>query len=273
MRGITPIIAIILLLMITIALVGFAFVFLSGVFESVANATETQAVQQAKKFGENFRIDAIGGNRVVIRNLGTTDLSSLKFYVDGRDVNYTGPSSLEKGGIATFILDLNATPNPSSLQVSSPSKEVSRDVKALLYKPCASDSECALSDYCLNSTALRNYTTTACGSDGRCTQNYADIACASDKICENAACNPRCRGDVIPCSSAKIYSCSCYDAGTAYIISGCTVYDCDYPSCTGTATPCSSFTDQSSCVWQPTSAGNGAVYDSDNGVWHCGWVS
>ena len=81
MKGITPIIAIIMLLMITIALVGFAYVFFSGTMESATNATSAQLEQQMNIMGENFVIEAVDKNTVIIRNTGIADLKNIKFYV------------------------------------------------------------------------------------------------------------------------------------------------------------------------------------------------
>ena len=105
MKGITPIIAIILLLMITIALAGFAFVFFTSSVESAAQGGEQQLQQQIDIIGENFAVEAIDNNKVLIRNKGATELKNMKFYVLGKEISYVGPAVIKTGYIETFILN------------------------------------------------------------------------------------------------------------------------------------------------------------------------
>lgn len=56
MKGITPVIAIILLLMITIAMVGFAFVWFSGVMGTITNQTGATLSEEQRQIATNIRI-------------------------------------------------------------------------------------------------------------------------------------------------------------------------------------------------------------------------
>jgi len=89
MKGITPVIAIILLLMITISLVGFAFVWFTRMTESMTNQTseslnQQMLVQRTKVTIDNY--DEVSG-RLVIRNAGSVNLELGKVSVY---VNTTG---------------------------------------------------------------------------------------------------------------------------------------------------------------------------------------
>ena len=89
MKGITPVIAIILLLMITISLVGFAFVWFTRMTEGLTNQTseslnQQMLVQRTKVTIDNF--DEANGI-LVIRNTGSVNLDGAKVKVY---VNTTG---------------------------------------------------------------------------------------------------------------------------------------------------------------------------------------
>ncbi len=91
MRGITPVIAIILLLLITISIVGFALVFFQRTTETASQAGEEQLKQQVTQASSLPRIEGASGDRVYIRNVGNSNLdkSTLAFYVDGEQKTIT----------------------------------------------------------------------------------------------------------------------------------------------------------------------------------------
>jgi len=89
-KGITPVIAIILLLMITIALIGFAFVWFTSISATLTNQTSQQLTEQQRKMMTAAKIDNMlvdqpaGSNILYIRNTGTVKLlkSETKVYVN-----------------------------------------------------------------------------------------------------------------------------------------------------------------------------------------------
>lgn len=77
MKGITPVIAIILLLLITISMVGFAFVWFTRVSELATQQTEEQLKKQLETQSMNIRIDSVTKTsplNVQIRNTGSTSI-------------------------------------------------------------------------------------------------------------------------------------------------------------------------------------------------------
>lgn len=64
-RGITPVISIVLLLMLTIALTGAAYMYISGMFQ-----TKTQGIDVIDSFCNG------GSASWIVRNLGSTDISA-----------------------------------------------------------------------------------------------------------------------------------------------------------------------------------------------------
>ena|SRR3989344_6328943 len=107
MKGITPVIAIILLLMITIAMVGFAFVWFTSVATQLGNATERMSVEQTNQMQTKAKIENIdkASNTTNIRNSGfvALDLAKTIVYVnDSIQVNcgagFSG--SIQPGSVA-----------------------------------------------------------------------------------------------------------------------------------------------------------------------------
>jgi flagellin-like protein len=87
MKGITPVIAVILLLLITVAMVGFAFVWFSRVTTMTTTATQTQIENQLTMQAKRVAIENIdkASNVVTVRNIGSQSISNvdLALYVGG----------------------------------------------------------------------------------------------------------------------------------------------------------------------------------------------
>jgi len=121
-KGISAVIATILLLLIAIAITGFAFTFFSRTVETTSNATQSQLQQQTQQIGTLFSIEGVDKNQVFIRNKGATPLTGLAFYVNNVNVNYTGPGSLAPNSVGTYLLNstqLIMQPDPAELRITS----------------------------------------------------------------------------------------------------------------------------------------------------------
>jgi len=95
-KGITPVIAVVLLLMITVALLGFAFIWFQGVWESVAESTEESVVSEVSRMAQTIKIDnVLPGNvdvsRIYIRSTGSQsiDVTDITVYVNDAKVECT----------------------------------------------------------------------------------------------------------------------------------------------------------------------------------------
>ena len=107
MKGITPVIAVILLLLITVSLVAFAYTWFTRVATTAATGIENQTskllatksirIENAKVSGTTTKID--------LRNTGDVIINSgeLSFYIeDGRVVAALGcPASIAPGAVVT----------------------------------------------------------------------------------------------------------------------------------------------------------------------------
>ena len=117
-KGISSVIAVILLLLVTISMVGFSFVFFSRTVGTATGSGEEQLSQQIQQIGTNFRLEGVDKNQVLIRNTGASSLAGLAFYVNNIWINYSGPASLAAGSVGTYFLDdsqLAMLPDPTTL--------------------------------------------------------------------------------------------------------------------------------------------------------------
>lgn len=123
MKGITPVIAVILLLLITIAIVGIAFTFFQRTTETTTQAGEQQLGQQISQTGISYSIENVDKNIVYVRNRGTSNLllSLLSFYVDGQKIEANGLASLAPNSVGQYFLNdskLAMLPDPASLKIT-----------------------------------------------------------------------------------------------------------------------------------------------------------
>ena len=100
-KGITPVIATILLLIITIAIVGYSFGFFQRLFGAAANVTSTGLDDLTKNIRQAITIDGVNGVTVVLRNGANPSINStvLGFYVDGALI----PCSFGSGVVSVMI--------------------------------------------------------------------------------------------------------------------------------------------------------------------------
>jgi len=107
MKGITPVIAVILLLLITISMVGFAFVWFSRVAQTATEQTEKQLQTDLDRQGKKVAIDNIGSGSVTLRNIGTSNIAAgdLKLYVNNTAQAACDAVSIAAGGTSTCNLN------------------------------------------------------------------------------------------------------------------------------------------------------------------------
>jgi flagellin-like protein len=104
-KGISAVIGSILLVMITVAVVSAAYVFMNRAADTAANGTENKARETVQAVGNKFAIENVNKNVVYIRNLGTLEIGDPAFYVENSEVSHSGPASLLAGKVGTYLLD------------------------------------------------------------------------------------------------------------------------------------------------------------------------
>ncbi|MBI2579817.1 MAG: hypothetical protein HYW27_02855 [Candidatus Aenigmarchaeota archaeon] len=114
-KGITPVIAIILLLLITISMVGFAFVWFSRVAQTATESTEKQLQTELNKQNKKIAVDnlqlstATDTGCVSLRNIGSVSIPAgeIKLYVDGAAQSGCDTLALAAGATGSCAISLN----------------------------------------------------------------------------------------------------------------------------------------------------------------------
>jgi flagellin-like protein len=127
MKGITPVIAVILLLLITVAMVGFAFIWFSRVTTMTTSATqaniENTMTMQAKRVAiENIQKS---NTAITVRNIGSQNIGAadLAIYVSGAITPCAGgwvPASITPGQTSTCTLGVSCDPSGKTVKVTAP---------------------------------------------------------------------------------------------------------------------------------------------------------
>lgn len=159
MRSISPIIAIVILLLMTVAAGGMAYITITT-FQQTTQAQGAGGVQQlGQQAGTILKVESVTGGTVYIRNIGTTDVSKVKVYADGKEVGAC--DAVEQGEYC--IIQINQTVD------------------------CGSDQRCDLTigaatpptvtgELSVNEEELQG---TACG-DGACSAAETSLSCWED---------------------------------------------------------------------------------------------
>ena len=125
-KGVSTIIATILLLLITIAIVGFAFGFFQRFFGTATGAGQQQLIVLQNQTGQAVRIEATTSTAAVIRNIGTVQLtpSQIGVFINSAPVGCTWtPSStiIPANNVSTCTFTGGSTCAPgSALTVTTP---------------------------------------------------------------------------------------------------------------------------------------------------------
>ncbi|MEK6887418.1 MAG: type IV pilin [Candidatus Aenigmatarchaeota archaeon] len=124
MKGITPVIAIILLLLITISMVGFAFVWFQRVAATATSATDTQLQSQLNQQGQQIKIEGASGTTVSFRSNGNAALpaGSVLLFVNGSSSTSGScpAASAAAGSVFTCTTTVGACSGTSTLRASAP---------------------------------------------------------------------------------------------------------------------------------------------------------
>ncbi len=135
-KGITPIIAIVLLLMMTVAAFGLTFVWVQSTQGDIQESISGDIQDIQAKVSSCMSIDAINFNKVYLRNCGEGALanSTLKIYVNGIPANYTLNGDIKEGKSKEVEIAYPNIQTTNSLSFQSASGKISkttykRDIK------------------------------------------------------------------------------------------------------------------------------------------------
>jgi flagellin-like protein len=152
MHGVSEVIAIILILMITISLAGLAYMFMSTTMSDVTSSAGSTVDTTTSSMMTSFTIESIDFPKVYLRNSGQNPLSGISVYVNGVQAHFNvSPASIAAGQLGTItifdFMGVNDVIKVTSSSGFSVSKTVSRD-------PCEKAVACwkfdeGERDYCL----------------------------------------------------------------------------------------------------------------------------
>ena len=126
MKGITPVIAVILLLLITIAMVGFSYVFFQRITTSASDAATTSLDSQTDRLAKTISIDNFdnAGNTVSVRNTGTKTLAAGEVVIYVNNVKTVGTCGAIAAGA---VIDCTGVVEPcatgETVKAKGPSNE------------------------------------------------------------------------------------------------------------------------------------------------------
>ncbi|MBI5697590.1 MAG: hypothetical protein HZC29_03665 [Thaumarchaeota archaeon] len=119
-KGITPVISIVLLLMITVVLIGAAFLFFTKVFQTSSKAGEEQTEQMTEQAAVLFKLDSIDTNNDVIylRNTGTAPITNLTIYVNNQQTDSIY-STIQPGQTGSVQLAASMQEGTNKIKIAS----------------------------------------------------------------------------------------------------------------------------------------------------------
>lgn len=121
-KGITPVVATILLLLIVVAIVGYSFGFFQKIFSTASSATGSQLNQTTTQIGQSVNIDNAASSSVTVRNIGTASLatSDVGVYINNVPVNGAwDKATLAPSGTATYTYNATTCSPGSTVKVTT----------------------------------------------------------------------------------------------------------------------------------------------------------
>ncbi len=120
MRGVSEVIAIILILMITISLAGLSYIFMSTTMGDVTSSAGSTVDTTTSSMLTSFTIESMDVAKVYIRNTGQNALTSLSIYVDSEPAAFNVTTPITPGSIGTITI-YSFIPDGAAVKVVSPS--------------------------------------------------------------------------------------------------------------------------------------------------------
>ena len=109
MKGITAVISLLLLVMITIAMISAVFIFLQRSVSLAADQAQSMAENEASNAQMMFGVEAVEMNKTYVRNMGSSYINSSKmsFYLDGEKIEPYGEVLIDSGAVGTITFNEN----------------------------------------------------------------------------------------------------------------------------------------------------------------------
>jgi flagellin-like protein len=104
MRAITPILAILVLLLMTIAGGALAYMTILSYKIPATEASQAGADNLAASSNNKLKIESVSDGVIYLRNLGEETFTSVTFYINGRPLNTTGPEVCGAGKTCAYAI-------------------------------------------------------------------------------------------------------------------------------------------------------------------------
>ena len=126
-KGITPVVTTILLLLIAVVVIGLAFVFFQRVMTNVTDNAGNQINQSTSNMGKLISIDNVNATAVVVRNIGSSVISTsdIGVYVNDQSAACVGWSGLTiaVGGTKTCNFPATLQCTTGTVRVTGPTND------------------------------------------------------------------------------------------------------------------------------------------------------
>ncbi len=114
-KGITPVISVVLLLLITVAVIGIAFTWFMSTTRDITDDVENSTQTQVARFQGDFKIEGMSGNDVYIRNAGSQELviEALSVFVTSNKIELEDMEMdpIKPGKTGTLTINKVLVPN------------------------------------------------------------------------------------------------------------------------------------------------------------------
>ncbi len=105
MKGLSEIVVIVLLVMITVSVAGLAYVFEVANYDAAASGSSSYVATVAQSPVKSFKVESIDINKIYIRNTGGDDLTDIRVYLNGNPAKYNvTPSVIGDGQVGTITI-------------------------------------------------------------------------------------------------------------------------------------------------------------------------
>jgi len=111
MKAITPVLSLILLIIIVIVVIGFSFGFFGNIISSTSQQAEEQVEKQAEQMNVCFRIEAASGDKLYVRNCGSSPLSEFVVMTEGNVIPVVNPPTIDPGKVGEVVIDTSTLEN------------------------------------------------------------------------------------------------------------------------------------------------------------------
>lgn len=137
MRGVSQVVTVLLILIMAVAGISFAWLSFYGLFGKISSSSQSTL---SEALSSCMKIDSVGSNKVYLRNCGDGIIldSALKVYFDDAPLNFSmTPQTIKNGETGTVNLyglwKINIVNGENyKLKITSPATEVERYVKTVL---------------------------------------------------------------------------------------------------------------------------------------------